>query len=223
MVYSPMTFPARSACFVFASLCALSARAIDTQPARSPFSATPAAAAPVASTDDSIQLIGVMTNTKDTLVGLADRASKRTLWIAVHSSSDGIRVDDYDAMHDVAKITVGGVQKTLVLRKSTVITGPIAAPPATGVNYNFAPAPANNVAAMPSPVAPMPATPTPVTTAPANPVPNPADAGKSPETIAKETEARMMVTDLLEIGMIQRKEYERKQKEAEDAKKAAAK
>jgi hypothetical protein len=46
---------------------------------------------------------------------------------------------------------------------------------------------------------------------------------QAPEIAKQEREARMLVSDLLEIGMQQRKAYEEAQKKAQQAQQAAAK
>jgi len=181
---------------------------------KSPFApAVTASVAQAAAPDDAFQLIGVISRGQDSVVGILDRTANRTRWIPVGETVDGLKVNSYDRAQDIAVITSGGVQKFLQLRKAVVAA-------ANNVQTIFNPIPTAPVAYGAPSGAPAPqsfATPTPAQPQPA--IVNPADAGKSPDIIAKETEARMMVSDLLEIGMAQRKEYERKQREAQEAQK----
>ncbi|MCX6955696.1 MAG: hypothetical protein NTV51_26425, partial [Verrucomicrobia bacterium] len=137
----------------------------------------------------------------------------------------------YDPRREQIVVKSGDVQKTLTLRKGTgpargpapVAIMPAASGFATPDNALIqkiqpAPPPAADPATL-GPVAnanPSPATP-PVEAAPAKP-----EAPAKPLTVARqEEEARMLVSDLLEIGMAQRKAYEEAQKKAAEGNTAA--
>ena len=184
----------------------------------SPF--MPAGTAEIASdVGETLEFAGVSVIGKKTLVNLYDKQLKKNRWISVGDTVDGLNVLTYDARRDQVVVKVGGEQKLLTLRKST---GVVSAPSFTMV----APNPAMNFN-VPTPAAadviqkiqpPPPASATPATDAPvaAAPVAEPAkpDAPAAPLSIARqEEEARMLVSDLLEIGMAQRKAYEEKQRQ----------
>jgi hypothetical protein len=89
----------------------------------------------------------------------------------------------YDSMNDTAVVTIDGARRDLTMRKDTVVS--------SGSTYNPAVAPVSNgqVASL-------------------VPVPSPAAAAAPGSPAAEQREARMLVSDLLEIGLQQRKAYE---------------
>lgn len=177
-----------------AFLAVASGRAQTALPKESPFMPAPGSAVAAAPTNETLELGGFSGTGQTTVVCITDIQAKRSHWIPVGSTTEGIKVLSFDAAKDQATITVGGQQKTLRMRKSTVAAAGTAA-------AGFATA------------APAAVTPT-------QGVPQPPPA---PGSIAQqETEARMLVSDLLEIGIQQRKAYEEAQKKA-DQEKAAAK
>lgn len=163
-------------------------------PKDSPFLPALGTAPAVAAAGDIHELAGVSSTGKSTLVCIYDNQAKRSRWIAVNATVDGIKVLSFDAAKDEATIKVGEQQKTLRMRKAAV---------AGSANVNAG----ANAAAF--------ATPAPTVTQ-GTPQPPPA-----PGSVAQqETEARMLVSDLLEIGIQQRKAYEEAQKKAEQEKAA---
>jgi len=113
--------------------------------------------------------------------------TKRSRWIGVGETIDGIQVLSFDGDHDRAVILAHGARKEIGMRHATVVPARSSAV-APGAPL-FVP---QQVVAINPPAAGLP--------------PAPA-APPAPEARA-ETEARMMVSDLLEIGMQQRKAYE---------------
>jgi hypothetical protein len=116
------------------------------------------------------------------------------------------------------------VEKVLALRKGT---GPVNSPKGVApmpVGFNVAPP--VNVLPQSQPAVAMPIHAVLPATAPIEPTPPLPNMPKPetaavPETQAKqETEARMLVSDLLEIGMAQRKAYEEAQRKAAEGKSA---
>jgi hypothetical protein len=172
----------------------------------SPFkqSGAPAAAAK----NEALEFIGVTTDGKKTMVNLYDREAKHGSWIQEGKSSGGITVVKYDGAHDQVTIKRDGVEKTLALRSASgvvngpapVVTAPVPAlmpsTPVTvpGATTSSTPAAGTTVAA--DGTTPAPATPTTKTRA------------------QQEEEARMLVSDLLEIGIAQRRAYEEAQRKA---------
>lgn len=196
------------------------AQTTDTLAKSSPFmSATMPEAA--SGPTETIEFAAVRIIGDRTEIDLYDTQGKKNHWVPLGMTVDGLTVVGYDAHRDQVTAKIGGVNKLLKLRQTKGgthgVPGVIAAQP---TNMSFA------TSALPPPVAP----PAPVATAPvveistnASPTtaaPAPAPAEKQPAaplTIARqEEEARMLVSDLLEIGMAQRKAYEEKQKQAAD-------
>ncbi len=190
------------------------ARAAESAPAgRSPFS-PPATAASnaAAAASETLEFAGVSAMGNRTDVILFDKTARKSHLITAGETVAGISVLNYDARRDQVVIRVNGQQKTLALRKSSAPTGglpPAAAPMPTGFNV------------------PPPAPPPPVavgsTTGIIPPAPAPAIGQAAPASPAQqlqakqETEARMLVSDLLEIGMAQRRAYEEAQRKSAEA------
>jgi hypothetical protein len=149
---------------------------------------------------EMLALTGVSGSGKTAQVCIVNTQNKHVYWIPVGTTIEGIKVLSYDLARDQAVISLGGKERVLTLRSSAVANA--GATPGT-VNNGFAtPAPASVGASLPTPTQGTPQPP---------PVPG---------SIAhQETEARMLVSDLLEIGMQQRKAYEEAQKKAEEEKK----
>lgn len=156
-----------------------------------------AESAPVATAaNENLVLAGASGTGKHTLVCIYDTQVKRSYWIEVGSTAEGIKVINYDGVRDQALVLVGGQQKLLTLRASAVVSGGAATPPASP---SFA---------------------TPTGQAPLMPTQGTVQPPPAPGSVAQqETEARMLVSDLLEIGMQQRKAYEDAQKKADTEKK----
>jgi hypothetical protein len=137
---------------------------------------------------------------KETLLSITREKDKRSTWIAVGKSSNEITVLSYDPKKDEAVIEADGKKLTLPMRKAAAV-----------IPASARPAPNAHVAPPPS---------TPVAT------PAPAEIKMPPlnQQEEKEMEARMLVSDLLEIGQQQRKAYEAAARAAaeEKAKKAQA-
>jgi len=176
---------------------ALGARAQIVLPKESPFMPAPGAAAVDQPANDTFELKGFSSTGKTLLVCVYDTQAKRSHWIAVDSTVEGIKVVAFDPAKEEATIAVGGQKKTLRMRKPLV---------AAGTNT-----PGVAAAGFASPVT------APIVT---QGIPQPPPA---PGSIAQqEVEARMLVSDLLEIGIQQRKAYEEAQKKA-DQERAAGK
>jgi hypothetical protein len=165
---------------------------------------------------ETIEFAGVSTIGDKTDLIFFDKAAKKHRWVPLKQTVDGIEALNYDARLDQAVVKINGVQKTLPLRKgSAPVNAPAAvAPMPTGFNTPPPPATMPALVTAPAPVAApavatQPAAAGTTPTAPANATPGGA------ETVAKqEQEARMLVSDLLEIGMAQRKAYEEAQRKA---------
>ncbi len=195
-------------------------------PASSPFmSATGPAAA--SAPGEVIEFAAVRTIGKRTEIDLYDTQGKKNHWIQVGGTADGMTVVSYDAHRDQVTATIGGVNKLLTLRQTKgVAAGNAAVTAAPAMNFALpTPPPLPQVASAPANTAPAAeasasATPTaPVTTA--TPAATPGQPAAPLSIARQEEEARMLVSDLLEIGMAQRKAYEEKQRKAADPNAAA--
>jgi hypothetical protein len=183
---------------------------------QNPFGQTAAGPQAAAESTESVEFSGIFVGNK-TLVIIYDKVAKKSRMIPVGDTVDGIQVISYDTGREQVSVKIGGEQKLLSLRKSTGATtgAPRGAPaPNPALNFNVPPAtgPANVAKIQPPPPAVEPASaapPPPPTMAPAKP-----EEPAKPLSIARqEEEARMLVSDLLEIGMAQRKAYEEKQRQ----------
>ncbi len=170
-------------------------------PKASPFQPAGAVPTQAAAANETIEFAGVSTIGKKTELIFKNKASSKTSWLVKGDTRDGITLLNYDAAKEQAVVKHNGVEKVLSLRKATsTAAGPKpVAPLPTGFNV-----PSVVPAAMPAPTpvqaqAPLPA--------------NPAAVPQT-EQQKQETEARMLVSDLLEIGMAQRKAYEDAQRKA---------
>lgn len=157
----------------------------------SPFMPSAGAGGTGAAPGEAYELAGSSVQGSNVMVCVYERQAKRSQWIPVGGISDGIHVISYDASHDKAVVSIAGAIKELALRKATVASlGPSPVP---------RPAP---------PASELPAAPAQISSA------TPAPARSAVE---EQREARMLVSDLLEIGVQQRKAYqEAKQKAASE-------
>lgn len=167
---------------------------------------------------ESLEFAGINAMANKTYVNVYDKTTKKSRWIAVGETEKDITVLAYDPRREQIVVKTGAGQKTLMLRKGTGTLNaptPVAAmPAASGFAIPTPPAPqplaqpvSTDVAATSGP-APAPAAAEPVA------APKPDNSGKSQTIARQEEEARMLVSDLLEIGMAQRKAYEEAQKKA---------
>lgn len=185
-------------------------------PKSSPFEDRRKPAAQIAAASETIEFVGVSALGKRTDLIIQDKSTKKSHWIAEGETKEGISVLKYDARREQVVVKVNGTEKILQLRKGT---GPLNSAHAVGplpVGFNVPPAP-NPVVQKIQPSPPgssAPASAEVAATPPMQPVAKP-EAPATPEVQQKqETEARMLVSDLLEIGMAQRKAYEDAQRRA---------
>ena len=182
---------------------AATAMAQPTLPKDSPF-LPPAAAGTAAAPGENLEFAGVSTIGQRIDLVIHDKAAKRSRWIALGETVAGITALKYDARLEQAVVRANGIEKVLRLRKGT---GPANSPAAVIPPFVPTALPAVNSASG------QPATAWPAATATA-PLPAPPPPPATSEIIAKqEVEARMLGSDLLEIGMAQRKAYEDAQRQ----------
>lgn len=155
----------------------------------SPFGTSVAGSAAAGATQEAFELAGAMVDGTDVSVCIFERQKKRSQWIPVGGNSDGIQVVSYDDAHDTAVVMIAGGRKQLSMRKDTVAS---AGPSSSGRG----PQVASMAAASAGPIAV-------VSTESAPPLPVSAATAANDQR-----EARMLVSDLLEIGVQQRKAYQ---------------
>lgn len=187
-------------------------------PKNSPFMPATTAAAPMEAAHERIEFSGVSSVGKKTDLIFYDKTTKKSHWIGLGETKEGIAVLNYDEQREQAVVKMNGIEKVLPLRKGARMGGgprpvttlpaasgfaiPAPLPGATLVQKIQPPSPDASTSSMPAPSG---------TAAPAQPTTPEAQA-----QVKAETEARMLVSDLLEIGMAQRKAYEEAQRKAAD-------
>ncbi len=191
-------------------------------PKNSPFLPPAGAGAPAAAAavGENLEFAGVSSVGKRTDLIFHDKAAKKNHWVGLGETREGIEVVSYDDRREQVVIKHQGVQKTLPLRKGARTVASPAAPLPPGVLQPVTPAapPAAAPALVFAPAQPAPATGTPPPAEPPAPDPVKPAGPPIPETqLRQETEARMLVSDLLEIGMAQRRAYEEAQRKAAEA------
>ncbi len=191
-----------------------------TLPKGSPFTRPAGAVDPASAPSETMQFAAVRTLGKHTEIDLYDTQGKKNHWIPLGETVDGMTAVSYDARRDQVVVTIGGVNKTLNLRmaKGAVPGNPGIANP-TAASFATPPAPAVQpvaVAPVPAP-AKAPEASDASTAAPTAAAAAPAQPAAPLSVVRQEEEARMLVSDLLEIGMAQRKAYEDKQKQGAGA------
>lgn len=154
---------------------------------------------------ETLEFAGVSTLGKRTDLVIHDKVAKKSRWIGLGETLDGITVLNYDARLEQVVVRANGTEKVLSLRKAS---GPVNAPlPVVAPGPPIPRQPEPDATPL-TPTAPMlmPAGQPAAATAQDLPRPTPTVQAR------QEEEARMLVSDLLEIGMAQRKAYEEAQK-----------
>ncbi len=163
--------------------------------ARSPFLPPSGAAGGAAAggPPQAYELAGASTSSEGTQICLYDTVHHRSHWFAVGKADSGIEVQSYDRTNDQAVVRFDGQVHVISLRKVKMLAGQVATfepfTPSAGSRQNGAEA--------------------------GPPVVDPSTIGKAPEVVKQEREARMLVSDLLEISIAQRKAYEEARAKAE--------
>lgn len=162
--------------------------------------------------NENFEFTAVTTVGKKTYVNLFDSQAKKSRWISVGETVDGLSVLTYDAKREQVVARIGGAEKLLTLRQPKGVV--YSTVPNVNAAMNFS-TPDSFV----QKIQPPPPASQPDTTAPALAVDpaKPAAPVVAPTIARQEEEARMLVSDLLEIGMAQRKAYEEAQKKAAES------
>jgi hypothetical protein len=149
----------------------------------SPFAPSGNAAVQGSAPAQDYELSGATSEDQQVSVCIYERQAKRSEWIPVGGNVDGIHVISFDNNHDMAVVMVGGQRKEITMRKAKIAKSESAVAPRPAFV-------ADNTPAAPIASAPQPLPP----------------AATAPEQ--EQREARMLVSDLLEIGVQQRKAYQ---------------
>lgn len=180
----------------------------------SPFGgASNAAAAPTPKAGpDPYELVGMTVLGKETLLGVIRVKDKHSVWVPVGKTVENITAVSYDPRTDTAVIKAENQTLTVKMRKSVIVSAPATPLPR--------PAPMPVYAAAPPVAAPI-GSPAPAGNTAAATTPAPTTMPHIVLTDAeKANEARMMVSDLLEIGQRQRQAYAEAQRQAAAARAA---
>ncbi len=173
----------RSLCIAALALlgCTVSLRAGNTLVGESPFAPPGVTAGQAGGPAESFELAGSSVQGSNVTVCIFERQKKHSVWIPVGGDVDGVHVISYDVGRDTAVVTISGSRKELSMRKAVIAS-------ANSAGAGRAP----QMAAMPPGMVPIAAAPS----QPGTPV------------VQDQKEARMLVSDLLEIGVQQRKAYQ---------------
>jgi hypothetical protein len=163
-------------------------------PSASPFLPPTDSAEPAAPDSSSgYEFVGVTATAAQTLVSIRRLSDQRSVWIPVGRTLAEITVVSYDSTKDEVVLRTANAPLTLRLRDHGASAATASAPNAPRL--------------LPAPAA-------------ASPTPAPVAVPGKPLSVQeeKELEARMLVTDLLEIGQQQRKAYEEARRRDADTK-----
>jgi hypothetical protein len=141
---------------------------------------------------EEFELAGASVAGTQVRVCICDTEKKSSRWMAIGETAGPIQVLAYDRGKEEAVVRVRGVRKTLALLKVTVAASAQPAPVILPLGF----------------------------AAPAVPVSPPLNLGQSAERKKQDEDARMLVSDLMDIGIRQRKAYEEARAKAEAAEKA---
>jgi hypothetical protein len=168
-------------------------------PQASPFLPAPNAAPAAANATSDYELVGMVAQSSGMLLSVMRKSDKHSFWLPVGGTVDEVTAVSYNAVTDEAVIHANSRTFTLKMRKAVIVPGK------------------NPIPVVARAPAPTPAAPASTPDAP----PAPAAAPRS-EQEQKEFEARMLVSDLLEIGQQQRKAYAEAQRQAAERNAKAA-
>lgn len=180
-----------------ALLGALHAQTVSTE---SPFVGMPVGGATQTQSAGDYEFVGVLGADSQARFGFVKKSTQKSFWLELGREAEGLKLLRREGPDQVL-VQSGSYTWPLKLRAPTVSQAPTVV---------FTPQPPPTVPGVKPPSA--------------QPAPTTAPVYKDPVTEEKEREARMLVSDLLEIGMQQRKAYEeaQKKKAAETAAKSGA-
>jgi len=144
-------------------------------------------------------LVGVVGMERSTRIGILDMRTRKSVWIPLGQTIGGIEAVSHNPRTDEVVVRVNGTLQMLSLRMPSINAAPLSEVSAS--------------APLVPPFHPSPASQTPPPGLPPY-APNPSQVSIKPlgNPAEQERDARMLVSDLLEIGMQQRKAYQDAQK-----------
>ena len=148
-------------------------------------------------------LVGVIGIDRSTRVGILDMRTRKSVWIPLGQTIGGIEAVSHNPRTDEVVVRVNGTLQMLSLRMPNINGSPMPSEamtsspliPSTAFHFATNPSQQNN-----TPLPPL--------------APNPSQVSIRPvgTTGEQEREARMLVSDLIDIGMQQRKAYQEAQR-----------
>jgi len=164
----------------------------------SPFLPSQTDSSSASTAPQSFELSGTIKASDGIKLCIYDVQAKQSHWVKVGESSNNIKVISFDTTSERAQVVINGEARSLELKKSAVSSQPIPSyiQPAYHRPQEFSPSP----------------TPASAAVGPVRPNFTPAQQA---ENAKQEQESRMLVSDLLDIGMQQRKAYEEAKKKAD--------
>jgi len=152
----------------------------------------------------TFELTGILSVGGKPQFSVRDTSTGRGFWLGLGETQDGLTVRDYDEASSSVVLEGRGARRNLVIREARVAT---AAPPRPVVN--IPPAPLPGVASpQPAPAAP------PQSVQPPPPTPKMQANAKGRTNEEAERDARLLVSDLMDISIQERKRYEENQRRA---------
>jgi hypothetical protein len=160
-------------------------------------------------------LVGVIGGDRSTRIGILDLRTRKSVWIPIGQTIAGIEAISHNPSTDEVLVRINGSVQSLSLRMPNMSAALLQGLPAAG-SLGPGPFPPGASASAPFGTMPMGPGPFPPGTPGGGPLqPSPVQASGRPSNQAdQEREARMMVSDLLDIGMQQRKAYQEAQKKS---------
>jgi len=146
----------------------------------------------------SFELSGTIKASDGIKLCIYDAQAKQSHWVKVGETANNIKVLSFDSTNERAQVVINGETRTLELKKSAVSSQPIPAYMQPAYHRQFEPN------AMPA-----------ASSAPIGPARPNFTPAQQAENAKQEQESRMLVSDLLDIGMQQRKAYEEAKKKAD--------
>ena len=170
--------------------------------ARSPFipPSAPQTAGPVDALS-AVELTGMFSLDGKPRFSLCDTTTGRSVWVGIGETQDGLTVRSYDEKTTSVVVEGRGATRRIVIKEATVKTAAAPRPAPTGLPQTAAPQPgvlAQSRSQTVKAVQPL----------------KPKMAPRDPKVEAQERDARLLVSDLMEISIQERKRYRENQRRA---------
>lgn len=133
---------------------------------------------------NEMQFTGMLSVGGETTFSLYDPKTKQSVWVPLDGSEEGVSVGDFDEVGGTITVTLGGRSREIVINENEIVTLKRATPPKAAPRGPAIASKAKKVVRQ-----------------------------KDPETLKKEEEAQMFVSDLLAKSMEQRERYRKEREE----------